>query len=535
MITMPTTTPKMKTAIRFLLAIVLAILPVRAGFAQTYTLSPSPFLLAQNNSGAIINNACVWTYAAGTTTAATTYSDNAGTPNLNPIRSDSAGRFTAYLLAGSSYKFVYEAACTPPAHGTVLVTRDNVAAVPASAASVDVTGTAGETISAGQCAYLSDGSGSKNAGQWYKCDTANAYSSTAPEVGIATNAILSAASGTIRIAGSVTGLTSLSLGSNYYAGTAGALTSTAPVQRRLLGVADSATSLVLTPNPSVPVTAWVNDFRLTLTTGVPITSADVTAATTLYCAPLTGNRIDLPDSVGNPNRVTSAQFSIAIPATTSQMYTVWAFSNSGVAALELQAWTNDTTPGAADPVRTNGRLLKSGDSTRMYLGIVRTTTVSGQTEDSLSSRFLQNYYNAVRRPVKKIESTDSWNYTTATWRAYNNSATNAVGIITGQVDKPIVLTALALSANATGDIPNYTAIGQDSTTTPMSGVLGAIGRSTSTAIPMQIRADITFYPTVGYHLYTMLERSGAGGTTTFYGDNGDTTLSQAGIFGWFEG
>lgn len=229
-------------------AAILAILLLPAvARAQSYTITPTPFQTVFNNSGAIVNNACVWTYQAGTTTPATTYSDTSGTPNANPIRTDSAGRFTAYLVAGSNYKYVYETACTPPAHGTTLRTADNIAGVPASAASIDVTGTAGETLSAGQCAYLSDGSGGKTTGQWFRCDSGNTYSSVIPEVGLVPTAITSGASGTIRLAGAVTGLSSLSVGSSYYISTAGALTTSAPSNRRLLGVADSATSLVLFP------------------------------------------------------------------------------------------------------------------------------------------------------------------------------------------------------------------------------------------------------------------------------------------------
>lgn len=221
--------------------------------AQSYTISPSPFLTALDNSGHIINGGCVWTYVAGTTTAATTYADTMGTPNSNPIRSDSAGRFTAFLVAGQSYKFVYESACTPPSHGTTLRTADNIAGVPAAAATVDVTGTAGETISAGQCAYLSDGSGGKAAGQWYKCDNTNTYSSTTPLVGIAPSAIASAAAGTIRIAGEVTGLATL-VGATYYVGTAGAITTVAPTNYRPIGQADTASSLVVASAPG-PVVA----------------------------------------------------------------------------------------------------------------------------------------------------------------------------------------------------------------------------------------------------------------------------------------
>ena len=95
--------------------------------AQTGIISPSPFLTVLDNSGRTVNNACVWTYAAGTTTPIATYTDQAlSVPNTNPIRSDSAGRFTAFLVQGTSYKFVYEAPCTPPAHGSVYRTADNI-------------------------------------------------------------------------------------------------------------------------------------------------------------------------------------------------------------------------------------------------------------------------------------------------------------------------------------------------------------------------------------------------------------------------
>lgn len=244
----------MIVAVRRLVLAALVLLAPALAAAQQYTISPPPFLLAQNNSGTIINNACIWTYVAGTTTPAATYTTSTGTANTNPIRSDSAGRFTAYLSPGSSYKFVYESACTPPAHGTTLRTADNISAMPASSATVDVTGTAGESITLAQAVYLSDGSGGKTAGLWYKADAANTYSSTLNRVGVAMVNISAAGTGTIRLSGQATGLSSLSPGTCYYVGTAGALTSSAPANPRVVGQADSATSLVVTPDGSC--SAW---------------------------------------------------------------------------------------------------------------------------------------------------------------------------------------------------------------------------------------------------------------------------------------
>ena len=49
-----------------------------------------------------------------------------------------------------------------------------------------------------------------------------------------------------------------------------------------------------------------NDFRLTLQSGVPVSWLDQLAATTLYCAPYRGNRLDLYDVTGAPTAITTA-------------------------------------------------------------------------------------------------------------------------------------------------------------------------------------------------------------------------------------
>lgn len=245
---MRTTITNQARRIAMLAAILL--LPALA-HAQTYTVAPQTFGTVLDDSGRIVVGGCVWTYAAGTTTQIATYSNSTGTLNANPIVADYAGRYTAFLIPGTNYKFVYEnVPCSSSTHGTVLRTADNIAGNPASSASVDVIGTAGETIGVGQVAYLSDGSGGKQTGQWFKADSANVYSSTQPELGLAISAFTSGSQGTIRLAGGVSGLASLTIGGSYYVGTSGALTATAPANRRLIGVADTATSLVVLPTPA---------------------------------------------------------------------------------------------------------------------------------------------------------------------------------------------------------------------------------------------------------------------------------------------
>lgn len=210
----------------------------------TGTLAPAPYQTVLDNDGVSLSGALVYTYIAGTTTPIDTFSASDLTvpnTNANPIVADAAGRFVAYLTPGLSYKFLYKTAT-----GTTIRTCDNIGSVATSTVDLDVTGTAGVSIAAGEVAYLSDGSGGLTAGRWYLADADLVYGSLTCEIGVASAAIASSASGAIRVGGRMAGLTGLSAGANYYvSATAGALTTTAPANARLVGAADSTTSLVL--------------------------------------------------------------------------------------------------------------------------------------------------------------------------------------------------------------------------------------------------------------------------------------------------
>lgn len=217
----------------------------------TGTLAPVGYFTLEDSAGAPISGGLVLTYVAGTTTPATTYQDAAlATPNANPIVADSAGRFVCFLAAGQAYKFLYQSAL-----GVTFKTVDNIQAVPSSASTLDVAGTAGEALTAGQAVYLSDGSGGKTAGQWFRSDATSDYASIFPLVGMVPSAISSGVTGTIRLSGAVTGLTSLTVGTSYYvSGTPGAITATAPSNSRFLGVATATDTLLLSTDPPPAIT-----------------------------------------------------------------------------------------------------------------------------------------------------------------------------------------------------------------------------------------------------------------------------------------
>lgn len=269
------------------------------------------------------------------------------------------------------------------------------------------------------------------------------------------------------------------------------------------------------------------EFRLTLTSGVPVTTADVTGATTIYCSPYKGNRIALFDGTSWHMR-TSAEFSGALGAVTSGLpYDVFCYDNAGVPTLDFLAWTNTTTRATAI-VLQDGVPSKSGALTRRLLGTFFTTSVTA-TEDSFANRYLSNYYNRCRRPMRAVDTTNTWNYTLATIRQANASAANQLNFVLCASEEMVSAEIQAAAFNSAGAVALSVGIGLDSTTTFTTGCLLPYS-APSVNVSTVLVASLKTFPGVGKHFLSWNEVSGVGGATTWVGDNGVTT-AQSGIHG----
>ena len=270
---------------------------------MAFTLTPLPFIGITPAGGMRI-----YTYESGTTTSATTYADAAGaTPFGAYVESDADGLFPAIYLPLQAFKFsLYLSGVTPPS--PAFATCDPVNAVPSDDDLGDVTGTAGEALAANELAYLSDGSGGKNPGQWYLANATDTYSSITAQLAYPTEAIASGASGTFRQIGRQAGLSALTPGTTYYVSAAlgGAITAVAPSNARAVGVSDTSTSLVLFPQPrwqdaGVPVvqtttsTGTQDNFAITSgPTAIYLRCNNATALTlTGFATPSAGKRIEI--------------------------------------------------------------------------------------------------------------------------------------------------------------------------------------------------------------------------------------------------
>ena len=202
----------------------------------------------------------------------------------------------------------------------------------------------------------------------------------------------------------------------------------------------------------------INELRLSLLTATPVTTADQTAKTTVFLTPYKGKNISVYNGSGWSN-FTQAELSVAVPANTSTPFDLFYDYNSGTPQLVATAWTNGTTRATALTTQ-DGVLVKSGTLTQRYVGTGCTTTVSGQTEDSKTNRYLWNYYNRV---VRNCITGFSATRTTASASYVEINSEIRAGFVIGQSEDAIFVSLDGTPFANSGQSQN-TAIAFDGTT-----------------------------------------------------------------------
>ena len=258
----------------------------------------------------------------------------------------------------------------------------------------------------------------------------------------------------------------------------------------------------LSAQPSGSLGNIFSSGRLTLESGVPVSTSDQTSKTTIYYTPYNGNMISLYDG-SNWSSYTFTERSLALGTLTSaKNYDVFIYNNSGTLTLELSsAWTSDTVRSNALTLQ-NGVYVKSGSTTRRYLGTFRTTSTTA-TEDSLAKRLVWNINNPVERLLYKntypTYAYTGHTYTTASWRNWNNDSAMSVHFVNG-LDRNVVVNFSCASSAAyasqgaafDGGTPGYDSV----------DMTGRAGRAYT------IRSGSC----LGYHYCTMMEFGTSGST-----------------------
>lgn len=316
--------------------------------------------------------------------------------------------------------------------------------------------------------------------------------------------------------------------------------------------------------PNVGIVALASDIsrdlvpwgRLTLTSGVAVAEADVTAATNIFFTPSANDEAGLYNgSMFTPTQF--AELTLALDPTAAHTgyhqsgknFFLGLFMNAGAITLGTSvAWASDTTTGTGagtcEPEVFRGRLVNKVSMTVRF-GSASGNTVSvparqffivggfratadGQATESKSKRLLSNLYNVQQRPVYKTDATGTtFGYSVAAFRQYRADANNKIAVFNcvGGHYAEIFARSFATTSAATARFVEV-GIGLDSTTTEVAGGFVNLLPVTS-AQGNIVKAEFLGYPGVGYHEFVWLQ-AGAGADTQTW----DPTANYSGMNGY---
>lgn len=249
----------------------------------------------------------------------------------------------------------------------------------------------------------------------------------------------------------------------------------------------------------------------------------LTAGTVYYVisAGLTANAFEVSTSVGGSAVNTSGSQSGTHTAT--QNLTV---RGTGAGTSQLTRNTNGFYTNTV--AITNG----PGAGLGVYVGTICTNSssqvdyiIGGTGAAGGESTFLGvwNMYNRVRTKLVNFDNTNSWNYTSLTYRIKNNNPNNRISFVVGLKEISVNARSSIVVANSTSNIGRSTALAVNSMVSWALGYSstgycnGGGGGEGALSVAMA-----SYMPAIGLSYVCPLESSGATGTCTWYGDNGAT-------------
>lgn len=278
-----------------------------------------------------------------------------------------------------------------------------------------------------------------------------------------------------------------------------------------------------TAAPSWETQGLFSSGRLTLESGVPVSTTDQTAKTTIFFTPYNGDKISLYDGSSWATYTFTERSLLLSGLTANRNYDVFLYVSSGTLNLESLVWnsSSDSNTRTTGLVLTSGGVYtKSGDATRRYIGTFRTTGTTGQTEDSASKRFVWNYSNRLDRMLLKQYVSSTWtNNVSNTYRYLGNNSANSVSFVNGIQEDNVFLVAASVSSGS--GIQRQLAIGFNS---EWSGT--SVGNSTSqySATAVQAETNNESYTAfanriagLGYHVAYAIELQNSTTVVTYYG------------------
>lgn len=320
--------------------------------------------------------------------------------------------------------------------------------------------------------------------------------------------------------------------------------------------------------------------RLTLESGVPISTSDQTAKTTLYFTPYKGNRIGLK-SGSSWDLYSFTEKSLSLSGyIKGVVYDIFAYLSSGAPVLESLAWkkvtaSNSPTSGSGKTINISdtgdlavgrevtvkdganseittitalvantsitvdlansyttpdvygfntratsltlddGKWVKSGATTRRYLGTIRITSTTGQCEDSRQRRLVSNYAQPVLRMLHKSDATATWNANGTSFGYARGQSSNRLELVIHADGLQPMVRLDALVYPQSSGYRLEVGIGVDSP----SAISGTTAYIYNGATPSNMRATLNASLAVGFHYLAWLEKYTTGAARFEGGDN----------------
>ncbi len=528
-----------------------------AVMGQTATQLPNAMTQFTDQNGVPYAAGKVFFYVPGTTTPKTTWVDvNQATANANPVTLDSAGRALIYG-AGEYREVLWDQ------FGNTIWDQLTWATNPSLGQSFTPGVLAGNPgPGTGPLAAITVGAGLQLVGS--TLSTQSSYPATVSDVVNQTVAL--AFNGTQRYAtGALTytlpaGATLPNGFSFWIYALTGNVTIT-PNSIDAIGQLATAASLVIPTGASIRLTgnggtSWQYELtygnaavvapcgRLTLTSGVPVLSTTVTAATSVLFTP-TGGCSTVP--VWNGTQFMNVPFTETTQLLTDTTlspaaavaggvydYFEWLDSAGAIVVTRGPAWGSSTSRGYTltnvggllvnTAAVTNGPDVKAG----VYVGTIvcdaAVATVSFNPTPAAASGGptngawvgLWNYYNRVPVAMAAQDSKASWNGPgSSVWRASDNSSNNRVTYVVGLTEDVVAASFVdyVTGVSTTVGISAF-GIGVDSTSV-QSGDAGMAGTDAQNGASSGNRGSYSGIPGLGQHYLQAIEQTNTTNTMIY--------------------
>lgn len=309
--------------------------------------------------------------------------------------------------------------------------------------------------------------------------------------------------------------------------------------------------------------------RITLTSATPVTTADVTGATSVYYAPDQGRYCPVYNGTSSSMRDFTASSTDQVGQTlaldgdsghtgyhqSGKNFFLFLADVSGTLYWGTgPAWSTDTSVGTGAGTSElewfEGRWVNKVSMTLRHGSASGNTvtvparqgtcvggfraTANGQATDSLAKRLVSNIYNRDCRQLLRNDTTDSWTWSTASYHQVNASAANQVEVFCALSTMAGFLHHKTIPLNSTATMRIvYAGIGINSTTVQSATVAAFSRIGDSTVVTGSPEADYTGFFPLGYTVFQMLEKGAGTDTQTWFGDGGGTDFrSGMAGYGW---